>query len=110
MKVPISILRRLNIILVLHFDEILSIASPQKQFIIAKYTLIFLLQTLGFLVNIEKSVLQPCKRIEFFEIIMYSRVINFVFPQKKKASIMEQCQLLLSKGQISVRENTELIG
>lgn len=65
MTFPISILRRLNVILILYLDDILFIAWTQEEITFAWYTLIFLLQCLGFLVDIKKSVLQPCQKIEF---------------------------------------------
>ena len=67
MKFPIPILKRLNMILILYLDDILFIAWTQDEITLAWDTLIFLLQCLGFLVDIKKSVLQPCQKIEFLD-------------------------------------------
>ena len=56
---------RLNIPLFLYVDDILLIARFQKEFISTGNTLIFLLQNLGFLINLEKAVLQVCHRQNF---------------------------------------------
>ena len=60
MKVSIAILTKLNILLILYLDNILLIVRSQKKLIAARDKLIFLLQNLDFLINFEKSVLQPC--------------------------------------------------
>ena len=65
-KVPIAVLKRLNILPILYIDDTLLIATSHKELITARDTLIFLLKNLGFLINFEKSVLHPCKMIEIF--------------------------------------------
>lgn len=57
MKVPISILRRLNILPILNLDGIFVIALLQEEIMVARDAFIFLLQNLGFPINVKKSVL-----------------------------------------------------
>ena len=110
MKVPIDILRRLNTLLILYLDDILLIARSQKELITGRDTLIFLLQNLGFPINFEKSVQQPCQNIEFLGIVVDSRDMTLTLPQEKVNPIIDHCQLFLSRDQVALREIAQLIG
>ena len=71
--------------------------------------MIFLLKNLGFLVNFEKSVLQPCQRI-FLGIFVVSRDTTLILLQEKVNVIIDQFQLFLSRDQVTVWEIALLIG
>ena len=87
--VKVAILRRLNLLLILCLDDILLIVRFQKELIMARETLTFLLQNLSFLINFEKSVLQPFQKVEFFRIFVDSRDITFTLPQEKVNAIID---------------------
>ena len=72
--------------------------------------LIFLLQNLGFVINFDKSVLQPCHRIEFLGIVVDSREMTLILSQKKINAKKDQRQLFLSRDQVTVREIAYRIG
>ena len=61
------------------------------------------------LINIKKSILQPCQEIEFSGIIVNSRDIILTLQQGQVTSIIEQCQLLLSKQQVTMKKIMEFI-
>ena len=65
---------------------------------------------LGFLINIKKSVLQPCQTIQFLGMEINSIDMTVTLPQEKKDQIVKQCQDLLRKSSVSLRELTQLIG
>jgi len=67
MKISIAVLRRLNVRLIIFLDDILLMGSSKQELIQAKDTLIFLLQSLGFLINIKKSELKPTQKFNFWE-------------------------------------------
>ena len=95
-KVPIPVFRRLNIVICLYLDGILLIAHSRKEMIVARDTLIFLIQNLGFLINIKKPVYQTCQKIEFLGVIVDSKEINTPLPQEKVLAIIEQCLTCLT--------------
>ena len=64
-KVPIALLRRLNIGLVIYLEDILLTGRTVEEILMSRDTLIFLLQHLGFVINLKKSVLKPSQQIEF---------------------------------------------
>ena len=52
LKVPISLLRRLNIIYILiYLDDMLLMSQSTERLLVARDTVIFLLQHLGFVIN-----------------------------------------------------------
>ena len=72
--------------------------------------LIFLLQQLGFVLNLKKSVLTPTQRIEFLGVTVDSLTMTLSLPEKKVSRVQKQCQELLQKTQVSILELTKLIG
>ena len=66
LKVPITLMRRLNIHLVIYLDDILLMGRTLEEILMSRDTLIFLLQHLSFVINLlKKSVLKPSQQIEF---------------------------------------------
>ena len=109
MKVAIAILRKLNILLILDLDNILLITISQKKFIMARDTLIFVLQNLGFLVHFKKSVIKTCQRIWCLGTVVDSIDIKLTIPQEKENVVMDQCQLVCSRDQVTVWKIVQLI-
>ena len=63
MKIPISLMRRINIRLIIYLDEMLITARPVQELIFHRDTVVYLLQNLGFVLNLKKSVLEPSQKI-----------------------------------------------
>ena len=63
LKIPIALLRRINVRIIIFLDDMLVMAQTLKETLQAKETLIFLLQTLGFVINIKKLQVTPVKEI-----------------------------------------------
>ena len=64
MKVPIALLRRLSICLKIYLDDMLIMARSVQELIFHRDTVIYLLQNLGFALNLKKSVLEPSQKTE----------------------------------------------
>ena len=73
MKVPISILRRINIRLIIYLDDMLLMAASLSEILIARDSTMFLLHHLGLVINLEKSILTPQTRLEFLGITIDSQ-------------------------------------
>ena len=69
---------------------ILIIAVSIEGITLARDGLIYLLQGLRFVINIEKLVLQPCQNLEFLR-----GRNDLVLPDERKIKMVEQCQFLL---------------
>ena len=108
-KISISVMRKLNMRLIF-IDNVLIMASTKKKLIQARYILIFLLQTLGFLVNKNKSVLHPCQILQFLAVEINSKEMSVSLPQEKKNKIISQCQSILKEKSVFIRELTQVLG
>ena len=96
--------------LIIFLDDILIMASTKKELIQAWDTLIFLLQTLGCLVNKNKSVLHPCQILQFLSVGINSKEMSVSLPQEKKYKIISQFQGILKEKSVSIRELTQVLG
>lgn len=76
----------------------------------ARDTLIFLLQNLGFLINEKKSQFQPVQQIEFLGVNVDSMKMELTLPSEKVNKIICQCKDLLDQNQVSILQLTKLLG
>ena len=65
LKVPISLLRKLNVKMTIYLDNILLMASSLGDLLTTRDILIFIPQNLGFQTNIKTSYLQPTLTLKF---------------------------------------------
>ena len=65
---------------------------------------------LGFVLNLEMSILNPVQEIEFLGVTVNSLKICLSLPQEKLLNVQSQCQNVHAKGQVTVHELTELLG
>ena len=70
--------------------------------------MIYLLQNLGFVINLKKSFLHPTQKIEFLGIID-SVEVTMSLPREKVQSIFKRCLDILSK-QVSIKDLGKLLG
>ena len=97
LKVPVSLLRRLKIRIVIYIDDMLVMAASLKEIIMARDTVIYLLQALGFTLNEKKSILTPSQVMEFLGVIVNSLDMTFTIPKEKVADLSEICQASLTR-------------
>lgn len=76
----------------------------------ARDTLIFLLQHLGFTINMKKSVVEPVHQIQFLGVEVDSLNLKLSLPPEKMEKIISQCQAMLESSQVSIRDLTKLLG
>ena len=55
-------------------------------------TLIFLLQNLGYVINLKKSILQPVKQLEFLGIQINTEEMTLSVSEEKMVHNIQQCQ------------------
>ena len=90
--------------MILYPDDTLLIAQLLKEMIVARNTLIFLLQNLGFLINIKQSVFERCHTIEFLRVIVDSKDMTISLKKQKFLAIIEECHLFLTKTSLCERD------
>ena len=74
------------------------------------HTAQYLLENLGFVINLEKSCFQPTQQLEFLGFLVNTRDMTLLLPDCKVSSIKTLCSTLLSQRDVSVRELSRLIG
>ena len=62
-----------------------------EETLIARDTANFLLQQLGFVLNLNKSLLTPTQRIEFLGVTVDSLIMTLSLTEKKVLKIQKQC-------------------
>ena len=72
-------------------------AASQGELLIARDTLIFLLQNMGFFINTQKSILDPTSTLEFLGVLVDSQNMALNQSQEKEEKIKTQCKEILEK-------------
>ena len=102
LKPVIAFLRTRNIRLLIYLDDILIIGSSIEVLRDHTTLVIDLLQSLGFIINFEKSVLTPSPVLEFLGFLINSKTINFYLPQAKIAKVLNVGKSLMQKNPTSL--------
>ena len=110
LKVPMSLLRRIQIRIVIYIDDMILMAQQLSEILMARDTTIYLLQALGFTMNFEKSILQPSRTLEFLGVLIDSANLTFSIPQGKINSLKALCTKLLQRESTTVRELAKAMG
>ena len=99
LKVPVTILRRINIRIIFYLDDILLIGHSLEEIVMSRDTVMFLLQHLGFIINWKKSVLAPVQEIEFLGLTINSVSLGLSLNKTKTQKVVSERQNLLSNPQ-----------
>ena len=110
MKPVVSLLRRTGIRLIIYLDDILLMNASENGLRQDMHTAQYLLENLGFVINLEKSCFQPTQQLEFLGFLVSTRDMTLLLPDCKVSSIKTLCSTLLSQRDVSVRELSQLIG
>ena len=110
LKPVITFLRTHNIRLLIYLDDILIVGSVIKTLKEQTGQVLGLLQSLGFIINFEKSVLSPSPVMEFLGLLVDSRTMIFYLPSHKVTKTIELCSALLQNRTVSLRELAQLLG
>ena len=76
----------------------------------ARDSVIFLLQHLGFAINLKKCVLDAVQEMEFLGLIGNSQTTTLSLPEKKIVKIKDQCLSLYKAAEVSLLSLTKLLG
>ena len=110
MKPVVALLRRTGIRLIIYLDDLLFMNSSkiglQQDMTTARY----LLENLGFVINLEKSCFQPTQQLEFLGFVVNTLDMTLLLPDCKVEAIKSHCSKMLLHHEVSVRELSQLIG
>ena len=88
----------------------LIMARSVQELIFHRDTVIYLLQNLGFVLNLKKSVLEPSQKIEFLGMFLDSMKMEITLPQEKLVKLTPQCKQVAECKEITIMDLTKLIG
>lgn len=110
LKPVIGLLRRQGIRPIIYLDDILQIASTKETLSYHVTLTVTSLEMLGFVVNYQKSQLNPTQSIEFLGFRVNSITLNISLPLDKVKGIRKECQKVLKNPDITIRELAHLLG
>ena len=110
LKPVVAILRRLGIRVVLYLDDMLIMASSKEEARAHLATAMHLLTALGFILNLDKSVLTPTQRVIFLGFCLDSRTMLISLPTPRIQSIQRLIREILAQGQASILKLSQLLG
>ena len=110
LKPVVGLLRKLGIRLLIYLDDILIMNQSQQSILQDGKTVVVLLEALGFVLNMKKSVVVPSQRMEFLGVVVDSQAMTFSLPEDKIANIFLKCSEMLKMEEVSVRQLSKLTG
>ena len=109
LKPVVAWLRGQGIRLIIYLDDILIMASSVELVKQHKQITIRLLESLGFLINYDKSMLIPTQKIQFLGLLIDSTQMLFIPPETKTTSIRKARQQLVNKQRPTFREEVSRV-
>ena len=109
-KPILRLLRSQGMLLIIYLDNILLIAPTADLCLAQGKFLMKLLQGLGFLVNINKSVLTPTQSIIFLGFLIDSVNMTISLPEEKQLAIIQKANSLLGQNLVSIRNLCQFVG
>ena len=110
LKPVIAFLRRLGMRLIIYLDDILIMNQREQELLQDGKTTVNLLEHLGFIINVKKSIPIPQKKLEFLGMMIDSETMMMSLPERKVTQVTEKCTQLLKNQSCTIQELAELIG
>ena len=110
MKVPLAVLRQQGCVIIAYIDDTLLIGDTKLEVERAVSLTKSLFIRLGFLINLDKSVLTPTQNIEFLGFRINSTEMSVTLTKHKKDKIRTLCWTMLSNSFLSIQELASVTG
>ncbi len=110
LKPVVAVLRQMGLRIIIYLDDILIMSKSYDLALTHASTALNLLEGLGFVVNYEKSCLEPSQIIEFLGFEINSQTLTILLPRDKIRKIRKKCLDLLDNPNTSVRELSKFLG
>ena len=106
----LALLRSQGLRMVVYLDDVLLMASSEELIGQHLTLLVSWLEELGFIINKDKSVMEPGHQIEFLGLTVNSNTMSLSVPQDKIAKVQKERRHTLNRGVASAQELSHLIG
>ncbi len=110
MKPLVSLWRRQGLRLIIYLDDILLInSSPEGlegdvQFVCET------LQWFGFVINWEKSTIQPVQSLKFLGLVLNTLSLTLSVPDEKIKDLIKECRKLLLANSVMLQDLSHILG
>ena len=91
-------------------DNMLILAQTREELLEWRSIVLDLLENLGFLINYQKSELEPTQSLIFLGFLINTVSMEMKLPQEKVTQTIKEAQNLLHKDQNTARDSVHLIG
>ena len=103
-------LQQMGVTITGYIDDSLIISDTVEEAQASGQQTVEVLQELGFLINWEKTALDPSTNREYLGFIIDSTNMTVTLPDRKKIVIVDECTKLLRSGPHSIRSVAQVIG
>jgi hypothetical protein len=110
LKPVCAILRRLGVQMVIYLDDMIFVNSDPQLLNVQTRSAVKLLQALGFVINWEKSQLQPAQTIEFLGFKLDAPNMKVMLPGEKVLDIQQRCRDVIQRQCVTARELAAVLG
>jgi hypothetical protein len=110
LKPAVALLRKLGVRCILYLDDMLIMAQSKQTLLQQLATAIDQLVSLGFIINLDKSVVEPAHTIEFLGFLLNSTTMTIALPSRKVHQIQQSARKMLKTTQITTRSLAQLLG
>ena len=110
MKPALAHLRSKGVRLIAYLDDLLIIGKDKREAEEAYQNAKSLMESLGFVINLEKSQAIGTQKMEFLGFIIDSVSMTFRLPQDKVKDIRQKCRCALQDPRLTIQELAHLIG
>jgi hypothetical protein len=110
LKVVMGFLRKKGLRLIIYLDDILILNTSRERVIADLEVVIELLQRLGFIINWEKSVLEPSQSLDYLGLVIDSNRLSFALPIAKIEAVKAMCEAALLAKVVSLKEIASIMG
>jgi len=110
LKPLVSILRSEGYLSCVYLDDILLLGTSFQNCEQNIQRSMTFLETLGWIVNIKKSILQPCRSIRYLGFVFDSINLTISLPVDKREKVSHLCTSLLNGKPITIQKCSEVIG
>ena len=110
LKPVVLILRKLGIRLVLYLDDMLITAKHREEAKSHLATIMDLLLSLGFIINLKKSVLSPTQELELLGFVLRSRKMTIALPAQKLLTLKKMAKRMMEREETTIQDLARLVG
>lgn len=110
LKPVVAYLRQQGIRLIIYLDDILILNQSRESLEGQLVVVSNLLDSLGYIINKDKSHTIPTQEIEFLGLLIDSTSVSLKLPDAKQDAIMKWCKDALKKDSLSLREIASVLG